>query len=205
MLLALLLAGPVRAPAQEVTPLRILAIGDSLVQGYGLAQGEGLVPQLRRWLAEHDAPPVDLVNMGVSGDTTAGGLARLDWALAEGADAVILEFGANDMLRGLPPAEARANLDAMLTALDKRGVPVLLLGMRAPANYGPDYQAAFDAIYPELAARHGALLNPWFFEGAEGDPAKLQPDGLHPAAGFVTEIANRLGPLVLELIGRAGR
>jgi acyl-CoA thioesterase-1 len=201
LLCLLLLAAAARAEA----PVRILAIGDSLVHGYGLAQQDGLVPQLQRWLEANGAPPVELVNMGVSGDTTAGGRARLDWALADGADAVILGLGANDMLRGIPPADARANLDAMLAALDARGLPVLLLGMRALTNYGPDYQAAFDAIYPELAAEHGALLDPWFFAGAEGDASKLQPDGLHPNAELVAEIANRLGPLVLQLIERVSR
>jgi acyl-CoA thioesterase-1 len=191
--------------ARAAEPPRIVVIGDSLIHGYGLAQGEGLVPQLDRWLAEHAAPPAALVNMGVSGDTTAGGLARLDWALADGADAVILELGANDMLRGTDPAETRANLDAMLAELDRRGLPVLLIGMRAAANYGPDYQAAFDAIYPDLAAAHDALLYPFFFEGIEGEASMFQEDGLHPSAAGIAVVADRLGPLVLQLIDRVRR
>jgi len=196
--LVLLLAGLSRAEA----PLRILAIGDSLTHGYGLPQGDGLVPQLDRWLDANGAPPVDLVNMGVSGDTTAGGLARLDWVLAEGADAVILELGANDMLRGIDPAVTRANLDAMLAELRSRNLPVLLLGMRAAENYGPDYKAAFDAIYPDLAEQHNALLDPWFFEGIDGDASMLQEDWIHPTREGIAVVTRRIGPLVLELIER---
>ena len=201
LLAVLLLAGQARAGA----PLRVLAFGDSLTQGYGLAQEDGLVPQLQRWLGANGTPDAEVVNMGVSGDTTAGGRARLGWALAEGGGAVILELGANDMLRGIDPAETRANLEAMLADLSARRMPVLLVGMRSAANYGAEYKAAFDAIYPDLAERHGALLYPFFFEGIEGDPEMFQADGLHPSAEGVAVVVNRLGPLVQRLIERAAQ
>jgi len=191
------------APAPAEARLRILAIGDSLTAGYGLPQGEGLVPQLQRWLEGNGAPPVEVVDMGVSGDTTSGGRARLDWVLAEGADAVILELGANDMLRGVDPAVSRTNLAAMLAALDERGLPVLLIGMRAAENFGADYKAAFDAIYPELAARYGALLDPYYFEGLE--PGMFLQDGLHPNPAGIARVVERVGPLALELIERVKR
>ncbi|HUF86721.1 MAG TPA: arylesterase [Thermohalobaculum sp.] len=201
VLLVLLLAGPLRAEA----PLRIVAIGDSLTAGYGLAQDEGFVPLLADWLAAHGAPPVELVNMGVSGDTTAGGRARLDWVLADGADAVILALGGNDLLRGIAPQETRANLDAMLAELTARGLPVLLIGIEAPHNYGAEYKAAFDAIHPELAARHGALLDCWCLGELADQPGMAQQDGLHPSAAGVARLVERLGPAVLELIERVPR
>ncbi|RMD46550.1 MAG: arylesterase, partial [Alphaproteobacteria bacterium] len=129
----------------EARTLRVVALGDSLTQGYGLPAGQGFVPQLERWLRErgHD---VELVNAGVSGDTTAGGRARIGWTLAGGADALIVALGGNDVLRGLPPEEARANLEAILAEAEARGIPVLLIGIDAPGNYGPDYERAFEAI-----------------------------------------------------------
>lgn len=200
LLLAALLAA-LPAPAGAV--LRVVAIGDSLTTGYGLEQGDGLVPQLGRWLASHGAPGIEVVNMGVSGDTTAGGRARLDWALAEGADAVILALGGNDMLRGIDPAASRANLEVMLAELGRRGLPVLLVGMEAPRNYGPEYKREFDAIYPALAEQHGALYDPSFLSGIETGPGFFQEDGLHPNAEGVARIVARLGPLVLDLIAKA--
>jgi acyl-CoA thioesterase-1 len=198
VLLALLLAAPARP---DVRP-RIVALGDSLTAGYGLEQGDGLVPQLQRWLDAHGAAGFEVVNRGVSGDTTAGGRARLDWALAEGAGAVVLELGANDMLRGIDPAETRANLDAMLAALAARNLPVLLVGMRSTANFGPGYKRAFDAIYPDLAEQYGTVFDPYFFDGVPGEPANFQDDGLHPNAAGIARVVDRLGPLVLVLIAR---
>lgn len=197
------------AGAVAAEPLTVVALGDSLTAGYGLAPEEGLVPQLQAWLTA-EGREVTVLNAGVSGDTTAGGLSRLDWSLTPETDALIVTLGGNDMLRGLPPAEARANLDAILTGAGARGLPVLLVGMEAPGNYGPDYKAEFDAIYPELAAQHGALLVPSFFgplmaEG--GDPAAIsglmQADGIHPNAEGVRQIVAGLGPAVLELLDRA--
>ncbi len=143
-------------------PVQVVALGDSLTAGYGLAEGEGFVPQLQDWLKANGSDAV-VANAGVSGDTTAGGLARLDWALTPEADAVIVTLGGNDMLRGLPPSEARANLDGILAKAQARGLPVLLVGMQAPGNWGPEYKTEFDAIYPELAAAYPVLLADSFF------------------------------------------
>lgn len=190
-------------------PVTVIALGDSLTQGYGLPAEDGLVPQLQRWLTAAGAEAT-VVNAGVSGDTTAGGLARVGWALTPEADALIVTLGGNDLLRGIDPAESRANLDAILAEATGRGLPVLLVPMQAPGNYGPDYKAAFDAIYPDLATRYDALLADSFFAplAAEGsDPAALahymQPDGLHPTAEGVAKIVAGLGPRVLDLIARA--
>lgn len=195
-------------PALAAERLEIVALGDSLTQGYGLAPGEGLVPQLQRWLDARGAEAT-IINAGVSGDTTAGGLARLDWSLGAGTDALIVALGGNDLLRGLPPEAARANLDRILDGAGKRGLPVLLVGLTAPGNYGTDYKARFDAIWPDLAARHGALLLPDLLAPlAALDPAAraregvLQADHLHPSARGVAQVVDHLGPAVLELIAR---
>ena len=191
------------SPAWGGEPVRIVALGDSLTAGYGLAQDEGLVPQLQRWLEAQGAGPVAVINMGVSGDTTAGGLARLDWALGSGGDAVILALGANDMLRGIDPRETRANLEAILQVLAEKDLPVLLVGMEATMNFGTKYKSRFDIIFPELALTHGLLYDPFYFEGLLGAPENFLPDGLHPSAQGVAVVVERLGPLVLELIARA--
>ena len=204
-LLALLCGLMFSTAAAAESAIRIVAIGDSLMAGYGLRQGDGLVPQLQRWLEANDAPPVQVIDMGVSGDTTAGGRARLDWVLEDGAEAVILELGANDMLRGIDPAETGANLAAMLAELSERGLPVLLVGMRSTRNFGTDYKIAFDAIYPDLAARHDALLDPFYFEGLLERGGMMQRDGLHPTAAGIAVVVDRLGPLTLQLIGRVTR
>lgn len=191
------------APAAAGT-LRLVALGDSLTHGYGLAQEQGFVPQLQRWL-DARGEDVDVVNMGVSGDTTAGGLSRLDWALADGADAVIVELGGNDLLRGVEPSTSRANLDAILAKLAARDIPVLLAGLEAPLNYGAGWKAEFEAMYTELAEAHDAILHASFLAGVEDDPALMQPDGIHPNAAGVARIVEAIGPAVLELIGRARR
>lgn len=188
-------------PAAAET-LRLIALGDSLTHGYGLPQDQGFVPQLQRWLTEHGAD-VEVVNMGVSGDTTAGGKARLDWALSSGADAVILALGGNDLLRGIDPTVSRANLDAMLTELDKRGIPVLLAGLKAPLNFGNNWQAAFEGMYEELAEEHDAILYPSFLDGVFLDPELMQPDYLHPNEKGVARIVEAIGPSVLELLAKA--
>ncbi len=188
-------------PVLAADPLRLVAIGDSLTHGYGLEQDQGFVPQLEAWLRDQGAD-VTVINMGVSGDTTEGGRARLGWALADGADAVILELGGNDLLRGIDPARSRANLDAMLAEMRGQGLPVLLAGMQAPLNYGPEFKEAFDGMYPELAAEHGALLYPSFLEGVI-DPALMQTDGIHPNPDGVARIVEGIGPLVLDLLAKA--
>ncbi len=191
---------PVGASAKDA--VTVLALGDSLTHGYGLPQEDGFVPQLQAWMAENGAPHVAVINGGVSGDTTAGGRARLDWSLTPEVDAVIVELGGNDLLRGIDPASSRENLDAILTTLDERDLPALLTGMRAPLNYGPEWKAEFDAMYPELAEKHGAIYDPFFLEGLEGDATLAQPDGIHPSAKGVEALVARFGPLVLELVRR---
>jgi len=191
-------------------PVTVAALGDSLTQGYGLQQGQGFVPQLQAWLDARGAD-TKVLNAGVSGDTTAGGLARIDWTLTPDVTALIVALGGNDVLRGVAPQVARANLDAILVRAVARGMPVLLIGIEAPGNYGPDYKAAFDAMYPELAAKHGALLVPSFLTAlTEVDrraalAAYMQPDGIHPNAAGVARIVEAIGPSVIELIAVARR
>lgn len=206
LILAALALAPVAAAAQEDGRVDILALGDSLTQGYGLIEQEGFVPQLRAWLAER-GHAVRVVNGGVSGDTTAGGLARVEWSLTPEIDAMIVALGGNDLLRGLPPEAARDNIDGILQVAAAQDVEVLLVGMSAPGNYGPEYKAAFDAIWPELAADYDVLLAPSFFEGLEGEGATLgevgrfmQDDGIHPNAEGVARIVEGLGPRVEALI-----
>lgn len=194
-------------PAGAAGP-EIIALGDSLTAGYGLAPEDGFVPQLQRWLEGHGAAAT-VVNAGVSGDTTAGARARIDWALTPGAKAMIVTLGGNDLLRGLPPDEARTNLDAILSRADAAGLPVLLIPMVAPGNYGPDYKSAFDAIYPDLATAHGATLAPPFLQPILSQPDQqaamnelMQPDGLHPNAKGVALVVEALGPTVLALLDR---
>ncbi len=199
---------PVLALGATANPLELVALGDSLTQGYGLAPEDGLVPQLQRWLTDHGAE-VTVLNAGVSGDTTAGGRARLDWSLTDHTDALIVELGGNDILRGLPPEQARANLDAILTEARGRNLPVLLIGLPAPGNYGPDYKAAFDTLWPALAAKHGALLLDNLFTPILNAPPEvratvklMQDDGLHPAPAGVRLIVEFLGPHVLDLLAQ---
>ncbi|MFT4151979.1 MAG: arylesterase [Paracoccaceae bacterium] len=201
---AILAAGPALAD-----PPQVVMLGDSLTQGYGLPPEQGLVPQLQTWLDAHGTQAV-LVNAGVSGDTTAGGLARLDWSLTPETRALVVILGGNDMLRGLDPALAHDNLAGILKGAGARGLPVLLVAMRAPGNYGPDYKARFDAIYPALAAEYGALLADHFFAPLTGDgsdPAAARPwmqaDGIHPNAEGVAKVVDWLGPQVQKLLQQA--
>lgn len=191
-------------------PVTVVALGDSLTAGYGLAdQAQGLVPQLEGWLKArgHD---VVLQNAGVSGDTTAGGLARIGWALGPEADALIVTLGGNDLLRGIDPAESKANLDGILKVAALRKLPVLLVGLKSTANFGPDYKAAFDGMYGDLAQFYGTVLAEDFFAGlraAGADPADpatmaafMQADGIHPNPEGVRLIVEGLGPKVEELL-----
>ena len=186
--------------AAAAAPTRIVAFGDSLTAGYGVAPEEAFPARLQSWLHEHGVE-AEVVNAGVSGDTSAGGLARLDWTLAEPADAVLVEFGANDALRGIDPQSTYQNLDGILSKLDARKVKVLLLGMVSPANWGRDYQQSFDAIYPALAERHHVLLYPFFLEGVALDSSLNQGDMLHPNARGIETIVAHVGPYVLRLLG----
>lgn len=184
-------------------PITILALGDSLTAGLGLAPTDAFPAKLEIALRAkgHD---VTVANAGVSGDTAADGAARLDWALDDTVKAVIVELGANDALRGLPPAQAEAALEAILTKLDQRHIPVLIAGMRAPPNLGPDYAQAFDPMFQRLATRHGAALYPFFLDGVAAQPALNQSDGMHPTAQGVDVIVSRILPSVETLLSKAG-
>ena len=193
---------PSQAQSQiQSRTIQIVAFGDSLTAGYRLAPEQAFPVRLAAKLKArgHD---VAVANAGVSGDTTAAGRARLDWAVPDGTDAVILELGANDALRGLPPDQARVNLEATITALKAKGAEILLAGMRGPRNYGPEYSDAFDRIFPELAAKHGLLLYPFFLDGIALDAKFNLDDGIHPNARGVDVIVDGILPKVEELIAR---
>lgn len=177
----------------------MLAFGDSLTAGYGLVESDGFSRQLEARLHAQGVA-VKVRNAGVSGDTTAGGRARLGWTLAEPADLVILSLGANDALRGIEPTVTRANLAAMLGELEKRRVKVLLAGMLAPRNLGEDYTRRFDAIFPDLASTHGVPLYPFFLDGVARRPELNQADGIHPNAAGVARIVDGILPHVLALL-----
>lgn len=180
-------------------PYRIVGFGDSLMAGYELGAGESFPEQLEAQLKKFGYE-VEVANAGVSGDTTSGGLARLDWSVAEGTEFVILELGANDALRGVPPDVTRANLDEMIRRLKERGVEILLAGMLSPPNMGADFAAEFNSIYPDLAERHDVRLFPFFLEGVAAEPELLLPDGMHPSASGVARIVNQILPTVVEIL-----
>jgi len=180
---------------------RLMVLGDSLVAGYGLPPGQGFPEQLERELRAAGRD-IAVLNAGVSGDTTAGGVARLDWSLADDPQAVIIVLGGNDMLRGLPPEAASANLERIITRLLARKIEVLLAGMMAPRNMGPAYVEAFDGIYPALAARHDIEFYPFFLDGVALEPALNLDDGLHPNAAGIAEITRRIMPSVDRLLAR---
>ena len=201
--LVLVLAGPALAE-----PLVIAALGDSLTQGYGLPAEDGFVPQLQNWLDQNGAD-VTVINAGVSGDTTAGGLSRVAWTMTPEVDGMIVTLGGNDLLRGIDPSVSRANLDGILKAAQDAEVEVLLVGMTAPGNFGPDYKTAFDSIYPDLAAQYDASLMGSFFDGLSENGKQpdlsqargfFQADGVHPNAQGVSRIVDALGPKVQTLI-----
>ncbi len=195
-MVALFMSGPAAAAG---APVRLLVFGDSLVAGYGLAQADGFQAQLGRAL-KADGFDVVILDGGVSGDTSAGGRARIDWALADHPDAAIVELGANDGLRGSDPAQMEANLTAVLDTLAAHHVRTLLTGMEAPPNLGAAYGAEFRAVFAKLAKRPGVLFDRFFLEGVAGDPSLIQGDGLHPnAAGVAKEVA-RIKPAVERLL-----
>jgi acyl-CoA thioesterase-1 len=201
--LALLLAAFPLAAGASVT---VAALGDSLTAGYGLPQEQGFTAQLQAWLRAK-GQDVTISNAGVSGDTSAGALSRLNWTLSPSVKAVILNIGANDMLRGTDPGATAKNIDAILKETTRQHIPVLLVGIKSSGNFGPDYKARFDAIYPDLAARYHTLFFPDYFGpflAVNPDPAAmgqfLQDDHLHPNAKGVTTIVDSLGPQVLDLL-----
>jgi acyl-CoA thioesterase I len=179
----------------------IVDFGDSLTAGYGLMPEQAFPAQLETWLRQHGIA-AKVINAGVSGDTTAGGVARLDWALADKPDLVILALGANDALRGIDPATVRENLDKMIQKIEADGAKVLLVGMLAPPNWGQAYQRAFDQIFSDLAQARHVPLYPFFLEGVAMQPRLNQPDGLHPNAQGVAVLADRIGPVVARLVAR---
>jgi acyl-CoA thioesterase I len=187
-------------PAMARTPV-ILDFGDSLTAGYGLPVGQAFPARLEAWLRQRGIE-ARVMNAGVSGDTTAGGLARLDWALAEKPDLVILALGANDALRGIDPPTVRDNLDQIIGKIQASGARVLLLGMLAPPNWGEEYKHSFDRIFPDLAQTHHLPLYPFFLEGVAMKPELNQPDGLHPNERGVAVLVERIAPVVADLLGR---
>jgi acyl-CoA thioesterase-1 len=182
---------------------RVLAFGDSLSAGFGLPPAEAFPARLQARLGAIGVA-AEVLNGGVSGDTSAGGLARLDWALADHPDLVLVELGANDALRGLDPDVTFGNLDKILARLKASGVRVILLGMRAPPNWGTHYQADFDAIYPKLAEKYGVPLYPFFLDGVAMDPSLNQADGLHPNARGVNVIVERVAPYIARALAAKG-
>jgi acyl-CoA thioesterase-1 len=188
------------AQAQD-RPIRLVALGDSLSAGYNLPQ-EAAFPMVLERALKAKGYNVEVANAGVSGDTTSGGLDRLDWSVPDGTDGVILELGANDMLRGLDPALARKNLETIVERLKSRNIPMMLAGMYASRNLGPDYVQKFDSIYPDIAKKHDLVLYPFFLDGVAGERSLNLPDGLHPTAKGVETIVERILPSVESFLAR---
>ncbi|MFO7982464.1 MAG: arylesterase [Desulfuromonadales bacterium] len=191
--------GAAAAKQSDGSAIRVAVLGDSLGAGRGLPAAKAFPVRLGVALSEQGYD-VDVLDMSVSGDTTAGGLARLEWLLEAQPDLVIVELGGNDALRGLDPDRTRSNLDAILSRLKKADVTVLLAGMRAPRNLGSEYYNKFDRIYPELAEKHSVALYPFFLEGVAGHPEMNQSDGIHPTAEGIEEIVRRILPMVRRLL-----
>lgn len=194
------------APGANSKTVTIAALGDSLTEGYGLPVEDGLVPRLEAWL-QQDGLDVHIINAGVSGDTTAGGLARADWTMTPDIEGIILLLGGNDFLRGVDPEESAANLSGILTAAQSHGLPTLLVGLKGGSNYGPDYQAAFNGMYPQLAEKFHTIYYPDYFSALRdaGNPANItstymQNDYIHPNAAGVQKIVAAFGPVVRKLI-----
>jgi acyl-CoA thioesterase-1 len=192
---------PLPAAHAQSKSIRLVALGDSLSAGYNLPQEAAFPVALERAL-KAKGYKVEVANAGVSGDTSSGGLDRLDWSVPDGTDGVILELGANDMLRGLDPAGTRRNIEAIVERLKSRNIPVLLAGMYASRNLGPDYVRKFDSIYPDIAKKHDLVLYPFFLDGVAGDRSLNLPDGLHPTAKGVEIIVERILPSVESFLAR---
>lgn len=203
LIMALMTAGPAFAQAPAAAPakpVKMAVLGDSLSAGYGLSAPAAFPVRLQKALFDKGIK-VDMINAGVSGDTTSGGRDRLDWSIPEGTEAVIVELGANDALRGVDPAVTRAALSDILTRLKARKVAVLLCGMLAPPNYGSDYAARFNAIYPELSKSFDVPLYPFFLEGVAADARLNQADGMHPTAEGIDVIVKNILPMVEAFVG----
>jgi acyl-CoA thioesterase I len=207
LIVALMTTGPVLAQAQaqapataSAKPVKMVVLGDSLSAGLGLSASAAFPARLQKAL-DSKGIKVDMINAGVSGDTSSGGRDRLDWSIPDGTEAVILELGANDALRGTEPAVTRAALSDILTQLKARKIAVLMCGMLAPPNYGREYAARFNAIYPELSKSFGVPLYPFFLEGVAADAKLNQPDGLHPTAEGIDVIVKNILPMVEAFLG----
>ncbi|ANK82814.1 MAG: arylesterase [Rhizobiales bacterium NRL2] len=198
-MLLLLVTLTIAQPISAAEGWRVVMLGDSITAGYGLAQGDALPVRLQEALTDRGLD-VTIENAGVSGDTTAGGLSRLDWAVQGEPDLVIVALGGNDGLRGIDPADTRRNMDRIVGRLTERGIPVLVAGMQAPPNMGGDYARAFNAIFPEVAEAHGAAFYPFLLEGVAADPALNQPDGIHPNAEGARLIAERMSEPVARAL-----
>ena len=196
---ALEFTSPAKANNNACEGRELVVFGDSLVAGYGLQPGAAYPEQLKKKLDEKGFK-LEVINAGVSGDTTSSGLARLDWSVGENANAVILELGANDALRGISPDVTEKNLDAMISSLKARDIDVLLAGMMAPPNMGPSYGEAFNSIYSKLAEKHDIALYPFFLDGVVADAKLNQPDGIHPTDEGIAVIVEKSMPAVLELL-----
>jgi acyl-CoA thioesterase I len=192
---------PLPAAHAQSNPIRLVALGDSLSAGYNLPQEAAFPVALERAL-KAKGYRVEIANAGVSGDTSAGGLDRLDWSVPGGTDGVILELGANDMLRGLDPTGTRKNIEAIVERLKSRNIPVMLAGMYASRNLGPEYVQKFDGLYPDIAKKHDLVLYPFFLDGVAGDRSLNLPDGLHPTAKGVEIIVERILPSVESFLAR---
>jgi acyl-CoA thioesterase-1 len=195
------LIAPSGAPLAQSQPIRLVALGDSLSAGYGLPQEAAFPVALERAL-KAKGHNVEVANAGVSGDTSSGGLDRLEWSVPDGTDGVILELGANDMLRGLDPAVTRKSLEAIVERLKARNIPVLMAGMYASRNLGPDYVQKFDSLYPDIAKKYDLVLYPFFLDGVAGERALNLPDGMHPTAKGVEIIVERILPTVESFLAR---
>ncbi|WP_316200553.1 MULTISPECIES: arylesterase [unclassified Bradyrhizobium] len=193
LMLALMTVGPAFAGAEAVKPIKLVVLGDSLSAGLGLSASDAFPAKLQKAL-QAKGLPIDLTNAGVSGDTSSGGRDRLDWSVPEGTEAVIVELGANDALRGIDPAVTRKALSEIVTRLKARGIAMMLCGMLAPPNFGSDYAAKFNAIYPDLAKQFDVPLYPFFLDGVAADAKLNQADGIHPTAAGVDIIVSRLLP-----------
>ncbi len=204
--MSLTLALGLSAGAATAEPLRLVALGDSLTQGFGLPSDEGFVPQLEAWL-QAQGKDVVVINAGVSGDTTAGGLSRMDWTLAEPVDAMLVILGGNDLLRGINPAASRENLDGILARLELEGIPAMLAGLPAPGNYGPEFQLAFERMFIDLAGKYDVPLYPNFMQpmSDKADAGAsfadlMQDDNIHPNAEGVAVIVEGIGPEILAFL-----
>jgi acyl-CoA thioesterase-1 len=194
------LAAASAAGAAQADSYRIVGFGDSLMAGYRLAPGESFPEKLEAAL-KAKGRDVTVANAGVSGDTSSDGLARLDWSVPDGTDLVILEMGANDMLRGVAPGITERNIDRMIARLKQRGIGILLMGMRAAPNLGPDYERAFNGLYERLAAKYGLVLYPFFLDGVAANPALQLDDGMHPNAAGIDRMVEGVLPLVEHKLG----